>query len=53
MNKHFKRKNIVHPEEKEKAIQNLVNNFQNAFENTVDSKANVSTADILLATNNI
>ena len=49
--KHFKQKKIVQPQEKEKAIQNLVNNFRNAFESTDDSETNVSAEDILLATN--
>ena len=49
--KHFKQKKIVEAQEKKKAIQNLVNNFRNAFESTDDSETNVSAEVILLATN--
>ena len=51
LNKHFEQK-IVQPQEK-KAIQNLVNDFRNVFEDTDDSKTNVSTEDKSLATNDI
>ena len=52
LNKHFEQKRIVQPQEK-KTIQNLVNDFRNAFEGTDDSKTNVSTEDKSLATNDI
>ena len=52
LNKHFEQKRIVQPQEK-KTIQNLVNDFRNVFEDTDDSKTNVSTEDKLLATNDI
>ena len=52
LNKHFEQKRIVQPQEK-KTIQNLVNDFRNAFEDTDDSKTNVSTEDKSLATNDI
>lgn len=49
-NKHFEQKKIIQPQEKEKTIQNLGKDFRNAFENTDDSKTNVSAKDISLAT---
>ena len=49
LNKHFEQKKVVQPQEKEKAIQNIVNDFRNAFENTNDNETNVSAEDILLA----
>ena len=48
LNKHFEQKKVAQPQVKEKAIQNIVNDFRNAFENTNDNETNVSAEDILL-----